>query len=329
MRKRLYITKKGILKREENTLCFVDESGKKRFIPVSDVAEIHVFGEVRFNKRMLEFLTMKGITLHVYSHHGYYMGSYYPRMHYNSCFMTLRQAQHYLDPKLRVDLAARIVKGSIGNMMRTLKYYESRIGGLQEYISDLEMFLSKADEQRDIEALMGIEGNARRKYYQSFPIIIRREGFELDRRERRPPRNMINALISFGNSLMYATVLGEIYKTHLDPRIGFLHTVNSRKFSLVMDIADIFKPIIPDRVIFKLLNKQMIDLGDFRQEGSGVFLNDRGKRKFLSEYESRIASTIVLGRRKLSYAGVIRVDLLKLERHLIGELEYVPFVSRW
>ncbi len=329
MKKRLYITSMGVLKREGNTLCFIEEGGRKRFIPVSDVAEIHLFGEARFNKKLLEFLTMNRITLHIYNYHGYYMGSYYPRVHYNSCFMTLKQAEHYLDGERRLDLAKRMVRGSLENMIKTMRYYEARIGGLLDYISDVQGFLEMVDQQGGVEELMGVEGNARRRYYQSFNIIVGREGFQFLRRERRPPRSMLNALISFGNSLLYATVLGEIYKTHLDPRIGFVHTVNSRRFSLVMDVADIFKPVISDRVIFKLLNKRILSETDFRREAGGIFLNDRGKRKFLKEYEARLNSTLKVGRRKLSYAGVIRADLLKLERHLIGDAEYRPFVSRW
>lgn len=89
---------------------------------------------------------------------------------------------------------------------------------------------------------MAVEGNAREIYYSAFDIIVDNEDFAFAKRTRRPPQNRLNALISFGNSLLYVTVLGEIYRTHLDPRIGFLHATNFRRFSLNLDVAEIFKP---------------------------------------------------------------------------------------
>jgi len=328
MKKRIYLFSKGVLKREGNTLCLVTDKGKK-FVPVKDVAEIHMFGEVRFNSRLLEFLTINKITLHVYNHFGYYMGSYYPRRHYNSGFMTLKQAQHYLDGERRADLARRFVRGSGGNMLKNLKYYENRVGGLSDVIGDIESLLLEAETVGRAEELLGIEGNMKKSYYRAFNVILKKEGFTFTGREKRPPRNRINALISFGNSLLYSTVLNQIYHTHLDPRIGFLHTTNSRKFSLNLDVADVFKPILVDRVIFKLVNKGMISERDFREEMGGILLNDKGRRTFAQEFESRLNTTIKLGGRHFSYTRVIRLELYKIEKHLMEEKEYEPFVSRW
>jgi len=128
---------------------------------------------------------------------------------------------------------------------------------------------------------MAIEGDGRKEYYQSFNVIIEDPTFRFESREKRPPKHNLDALISFGNSLLYVTVLAEIYKTHLDPRIGFLHSTNFRKFSLNLDVAEIFKPIIVDRVIFTLINKKMIDSRHFIREMNGIYLNDRGRAEFV------------------------------------------------
>src|SRR5688572_22531962 len=106
--------------------------------------------------------------------------------------------------------------------------------------------------------LMGIEGRVRQKYYQAFKDIIKGD-YEFEKRVRRPPDNILNALISFGNSLVYAAVLGQIYRTQLNPTLSFLHEPGARRFSLSLDLAEIFKPLLTDRIVFKLLNTRMLN----------------------------------------------------------------------
>ncbi len=113
---------------------------------------------------------------------------------------------------------------------------------------------------------MAVEGNIRDEYYQAFDIILDSEHFVFETRTKRPPKNRLNALISFANSLVYTTCLSEIYHTHLDPRIGYLHTTNFRRFTLNLDVAEIFKPIIADRVIFNLVNKGIIKSQHFEKK---------------------------------------------------------------
>jgi len=124
-------------------------------------------------------------------------------------------------------------------------------------------------------------------------------------------------------------VLGEIYKTHLDPRIGFLHSSNFRKFSLNLDVAEIFKPIIVDRIIFTLVNKRMLDSTCFMDEFGGLYLNEKGRRIFVQHYEEKLQQTITVKGIKASYRRIIRRELYKLEKHLIGDKEYEPFIAQW
>jgi CRISPR-associated protein Cas1 len=329
LKKSIYIFSSGILKREGNTLCLEGERGKK-FVPVSAVSSLSIFGEVTVNKRLLEFLASNEITLHAFNYYGYYVGSFYPRTHYNSGYMTLKQCEHYLDGRSRVEIARRFVEGGIKNMLRNLKYYEARQGQLSAYIASLEADLDRASTCEDVETLMAAEGNARENCYNAFNLIISNPDFEYTQRERRPPKSRLDALISFGNSLLYVTILSEIYKTHLDPRIGFLHSTNYRRFSLNLDLAEIFKPIIVDRMIFTLVNKRMIDKSHFAKELAGVYLNARGRQTFVREYERRLSQVVTVRERKrCSYQRLIRLELYKLEKHLIGEKEYEPFVAQW
>lgn len=311
-------------------MYFENESGR-RFIPVEDTGEVMVFGEVDVNKKFLEFLSQKEIILHYFSHHGYYMGSFYPREHLNSGYMILRQAEHYLDEEKRLAIARSFIAGAARNIRQVLKYYSNREKEVTEPLASIENLMNGINDCREIAALMAIEGNMREYYYKSFDKIIGDPDFAFRERTRRPPKNFLNTLISFGNSIMYTICLSEIYKTHLDPRIGYLHTTNFRRFTLNLDVAEIFKPIIIDRLIFTLLGRKMITTGDFDRDTEGVILKEKGKKCFVEQLEEKLKTTIThreIGR-PVSYRRLIRLELYKLEKHLMGEKEYQPFVARW
>jgi len=155
--------------------------------------------------------------------------------------------------------------------------------------------------------------------------------FIFEKRTRRPPLNAINALISFGNSICYTTVLSEIYKTYLDPRICFLHTTNFRRFSLNLDVAEIFKPIMVDRLIFTLINRKMLTKKHFVKEMNGILLNEGGRKLFITELDKRLKTTVNhrhLGK-SVSYRWLIRLELYKMQKHILGEKQYEPYQSLW
>ena len=331
MKKSIYIFSEGELHRKQNTLYFQGTDGKKKYVPIENTGEIYIFGQVTVNKKLLELLTKAQITLHFFNYHGYYVGSYYPREYYNSGYMILKQAEVYLDDKKRLDLAKRFVEGAVANMEKVLSYYNNRGTPLKETLETIAELSSTIDGRENISELMAIEGNIREAYYGAFGDILKNGDFEFQKRTKRPPENRLNAMISFGNSVIYTMVLSEIYKTHLDPRIGFLHATNFRRFTLNLDVAEIFKPIIVDRVIFYLLNKGVIKGKDFRDDLNGIYMKENANKAFIAELDKRLATTIEhkgLGR-KVSYRRLIRLELYKLEKHLMGEKAYQPFVARW
>jgi len=330
MKKSLYIFSEGELKRKDNTLFYETEAGKK-YLPVEDIKEIMAFGEVTFNKSLLDFVSQKEILIHYFNYYGYYMGTFYPREHLNSGYMILKQAEYYLDPEKRLALARSFVIGAYRNIRQVLKYYENRGRELGELIATIENMAKEIKDCQKIEKLMAIEGHIRECYYQGFDIILDNKDFRFQTRSRRPPKNHLNVLISFGNSIIYTMILSEIYKTHLDPRIGFLHTTNFRRFTLNLDIAEIFKPLIIDRLIFTLIGKKMIDKGDFEQHTGGLSLKEKGKRAFVGELDRKLETTIKTKNleRNVSYRRLLRLELYKLEKHLMGEQKYEPFVASW
>jgi len=330
VQKTIYIFSDGALHRQGNTLCYITPEGK-RFLPVEDIHEIMVFGEVECNKKLLEFLSQNEIMMHYFNHYSYYMGTFYPREHYNSGYVILKQAECYLDEERRLELARGFVRGALLNILQVLKYYSKRGVALSEAIERIETAETMIQEIPNIPELMALEGNVRETYYQAFDEILKNPDFTFEKRSRRPPKNNLNTLISFGNSLLYTIVLSEIYKTHMDPRIGFLHATNFRRFSLNLDVAEVFKPIIIDRLIFTMVGTGMVSGKDFEQESGGIVLKDKARKRFVEELDKRLRTTIrhrSVGR-QVSYRRLIRMEIYKIEKHIMGEQEYKPFVSQW
>ena len=138
-------------------------------------------------------------------------------------------------------------------------------------------------------------------------------------------------MISFGNSLVYTTVLSEIYKTQLNPLISFLHEPGERRFSLALDIAEIFKPLLSDRIIFALMNKNMITEKHFDKQMNYCYLSEAGRKIYLQEYDTKLKTTIKHRQLKksVSYRHLIRLECYKIIKHILGEKEYEPFKIWW
>lgn len=327
----IYIFSDGELKRKDNTIFLETSDGTKRYVPIETTREIDIFGEVTLNKRALEYLAKQEILVHFFNHYEYYVGSFYPREHYNSGEVVLQQCACYLDANRRLDLAKRLVSGSLLNVLKVLAYYRNKNVPVQDQEAAIQTYLDAIPAVRTIDELLAMEGNGRQTYYQSFDAIVASDEFGFDGRSRRPPQNRLNALISFGNSCLYGVVLSEIYKTHLDPRIGYVHTTNERRFTLNLDVADLFKPLLVDRTIFSLLNKHMIRAEHFAEQAGGIYMTEDGSRIFVQEFEEKLATTIQHRqmKRNVSYRELVRLELYKVEKHILGDKQYEPFVARW
>ena len=322
-----YIFSSGRLKRKDNTVYFIDCEDNKRSLPVEQIDKLHLFGEIDLNSKLLEFLPRFGVKLNFYNYYDYYSGTYYPREKNVSGFMKVKQANYYSDYEKRIFLAQSFVNSAVHHILRNLRRYK-RVP--DEIIEGIEKERSNINKTENISSLMGIEGRIRKKYYKGFNKILK-NGFRMEGRNKRPPNDPVNSLISFGNSLMYTTVLGEIYKTQVDPTISFLHEPATKRFSLSLDLAEIFKPLIVDAIIFKLINNRMIKKSDFDDEDGICLLNEKGKKKFISEYDKKLKTTIKHRKlkRKVSYQMFIRLECYKLIKHFIGDQIYKPLKAWW
>lgn len=330
MKRNYYITKNGRLKRKDNTVCLEFESGERKVIPIEDVEGLYLMGEIDLNTKLLNFLAQQKVPVHVFNYYGYYSGSYYPREHLNSGFLLVKQVDCYKNSEKRLIIAKEFILSASHNILRNLKYYQNRQSGLEGYIAGIEAKISGLQNARNIQELMGWEGHVRERYYDSFNVILNLKE-EFTKRTKRPPDNMMNALISFGNSLLYATTLGEIYHTQLNPTISFLHEPGNRRFSLSLDIAEVFKPVIVDHVIFKLINTNMLSEKDFDKDVNFCYLTNNGRKIFLREYDERLNTTIRHRtlKRNISYRHMLRLECYNLEKCVIGIDEYKGFRAWW
>ena len=334
MGKTLYIFSSATLMRKDNTLLMQVKGQNVQYLPVASVEEIFVMGDVELNKGLLELLTENGIVIHFFDYYGTYTGTYYPPESKNSGQIFLIQAAHCLSEHKRHELAAAFVTGAIGNMIRLVNYYQRRYEKIhaQDITEYLKFCMAQAPNTLDINSLMGIEGTARSKYYEFFDRLISDEDFKIIKRVRRPPNNKMNALISFINSICYAETLTQIYHTHLDPRISFLHSPSDRRISLNLDISEIFKPILVDRLIFSLVNRRMIKASDFKPGRDGGIYASRDARKVIAEaWEKSLRNTITYPatEQRMGWRRVIRSEAFKVQKYIVEGVPYEPFVLNW
>jgi len=329
MRSNYYIMKDGVLQRKENTVYFINKE-ERRALPINKIYAIYAYGNLTFTSGVVSYLSKNGIPIHFFNNYGFYEGSMYPRETLLSGDLTIKQAEYYLKKEKRLDLARKFVEGASGNILKNLQYYAKENSNLDSHITQIQGVVSGLAEQHTIPEIMNIEGKIRETYYNAIDIIVP-EGFKIEKRTRQPPENRMNTLISFGNSILYSTVLSEIYNTQLNPTISYLHEPFERRFSLALDISEIFKPIIVDRVIFKLVNKNMLSNGDFIGDIGDMLLSESGKRLFLKEYNEKLDTTIKHRSldRNVSFRRLIRLELYKLTKHLMETEKYEPLVMWW
>ncbi len=357
MKRNYYIFTPGKLRRKENTIFFVpftdpdiqddenlqneillsidndspeDDPKNKKVLPVNDIDSFYLMTEATFNTKFTEYCSKHNIPIHLFNRYGYYSGSFYPREHLNSGYLLVNQTNHYSDMEKRMMIARKFVEGASFNLVKNLKYYNNRGCTLDAQIDTIEAVLPETATADNIQRLMNVEGRIRKIYYSAFQDILISE-FKFEKRSYKPPANPVNALISFCNSMVYTTCLSEIYMTQLNPTISFLHEPGERRFSLALDISEIFKPILADRVIFKLINSKVIQIDDFEPKLNGMYLKEKGRKKVIAEYDQKLKTTIKHRqiKRDVSYKRLVRLECYKLIKHLTGDKIYEPFKIWW
>lgn len=338
MKKTFYLFNPGQMERKDNTLKFtpfaIDEdgtehAGQPRYLPVEDINEFYCFGSLKANSSLFNFLGQKDICMHFFDYYENYTGSFMPRDSLLSGRMLLAQTEAYQNKKKRVSIAKKFIEGASYNMVRNLMYYNRRGKDMEDFIQAINDLAKKIPETTEVEELMGVEGQIRKIYYDAFDLIL--NDFQMNERSKQPPQNEVNALISFGNMMCYTQCLRAIHQTQLNPTVSYLHSPGERRYSLCLDISEIFKPIIIDRVIFRVLNRREIQEKHFDRKLNRCLLNEAGKKILVRAIEDKLEETFQHKSlaRKVSFRYLIKLECYKLAKHLLGIEEYKPFKMYW
>lgn len=335
MKKAYYLFNPGRLARKDNTLQFTpvteeDAAPPPRYLPVEGISALYVFGSIDANSALFNFLGRSHIPVHFFDYHEHYTGSFSPREYLLAGQMLIAQAEAYRSPRRRMPIARALVDAAVFNMSKNLRYYLNRGKDLGGTLNHLDNLRNEIETTGTVPELMGVEGNCRQAYYASFEEII--EGYAWEGRRKRPPQNELNALVSFGNALCYTIALDAIYNSQLNPTISFLHEPGVRRYSLALDIAEIFKPLLVDRLIFRMCNRNEIREEHFDLVDDGCFLSERGRKVVVQAWEERLNKTIQHRNlnKQVSYRHLVRLDCYKLAKHLIGiDEQYEPFKAWW
>lgn len=319
----------GELSRNEGTLRIDTLDGETKYLPVESIDTLYLHGQIDFNTRALGLLNDHGVPVHVFGWNDYYRGSYLPKREQVSGNTVVEQVRAYDDHERRLGIARDVIAASVHNMRANIQYYDGRKENFASAVDRLEAQKERVGETTDVDELRGVEATARKIYYRCFDRILR-DPFELTKREYNPPTNEANALVSFLNSMVYTTCVSAIRKTALDPTIGYVHEPGERRFTLSLDVADIFKPILADRVVFRLVNRQRIGFDDFESDLDGCLLTEDGRVTVLEAYEETLDRTVEHPRlkRNVSYKTLVQTDVYSLKKHILTGEPYRA-TERW
>lgn len=322
-----FLMRAGRLRREANNLKFDTYDEELNVIstkplPIRAIDEIYILAKVDIDSYTMAFIADNNILLHFFSPYQSFRGNFFPNTSNSvnkSGFVLLQQLRAFDDEVHRLYLAKQITKGQILNGANNCKRYNIEF--------ETKSYLESLGNAKTINEIMAVEGAFNKNYYQSWNKIIKNQrSFKFTRRSKRPPTDKLNSLISYVNTRVYNIVLSEIYKTELDPRIGFLHEPNYRSLSLHLDIAEIFKPIIGDNIIFILLNKNEITAKDFKTDSGRIRFTNEGIKKIELKFIKKMTTQIVLENQKLTWRQIIRREVNKIKRNIVETSEYNPFI---
>ncbi len=324
-----YIFSMGELSRKDNSIAFRNEKGNF-YLPIEETRELYCLNEVSFNTKFLDFIAKAGITLHIFNYHGNYSGTFYPKAYLVSGDLNVKQALCFVNE--RFSIAKNIVSAIAQNIHEVLyHYYRHDKKELKPYLDWLKDDVpSLLHVTTKVEQILFVEGQVWSRFYDSFKYFLP-EDFVMNKRVKRPPDNPINALISFGNTLLYTKTIASIYHTHLNQSISFLHSPGEGRFSLSLDLSEAFKPIIVFKTIFDLVGRKKLQvLKHFDKSLNYALLNDEGKKIFIDAFEERMNETFlhVKLKRKVTYKHCLKLDGYKLIKTIVEGREFMPFLLK-
>ena len=330
----LYVTETGAQVRREGERLTVWKGKQKRHTSSAhDLHQVVLFGNIGITPAAMHTALMQGIDLVLLSTTGSYRGRLVGPQSRN---IILRQMQYrrYEDEDFRLQAARGFVSGKIRNM-RTLimRLARRRNRDIAHTAQRLRAGLRQVDRVENADALRGIEGAATATYFRALGQFLPAT-FPFVKRTRRPPKDAVNAMLSFGYTLLSSDIESAILRVGMDPYIGHLHLVDYGRPSLALDLMEEFRPVIVDAMVLDLLNHGQIKKEDFEQRDGGVFLCGDGRRQLIRAYQDRVATEVQYVHpsgqvQKVPYRQCFELQARRLIRLLRGEdAAYLPFLIR-
>jgi CRISPR-associated endonuclease Cas1 subtype I-B len=317
----------GILQQKNASLYF-DTDTTDTHIPIESTDIINIYSDVIVDSGALDKMMKHNITVNVFDKYGEYIGAFIPNAPLKASCVTHEQLMVYYNDTQRLQLAKEFVLASIHNENIIIRYYNKQNHNkiYEQMLNHLQYIKSTIKNTDSLDKLLMLEAQARNAYYSCFDLFIKREEFQFETRTRRPPKNMVNALLSFGDTVLYNHIATEVQKTPLDVRIGFLHATSTRLKSLNLDIAEIFKPLIVDRTVFSLINKGEITSQHFLITETGtVYLSAEGKRIFLRAFRNKLDVSLMIKSENMTYRKIIVEEIRRLVRRFRHDEKYKAY----
>lgn len=305
-----------------------DDDVKK--IRLIDMAEVTVFGNVQITTQAVRELCKRNIPICYMTYGGWFVGMTAGAPHKN-VELRINQYGKHADKAASIRIAREMVYAKIKNCATMLRRNHRAVP--EDKIGELDGFAQRARSIKQYDSLLGIEGMAARIYFSEFTGMIKSESMEFDftGRNRRPPLDPINAILSFLYAMLARQAMTIVSMVGFDPYVGYLHMPKYGKPALALDIIEEFRPIVGDSVCITLVNNGEITESDVVKTGFGVSLTDKGRRTVISAYERRMDTTImhpILGY-TASYKRIMQTQTRLLARHILGEIpEYPAFRTR-
>lgn len=274
----LYVVEQGCTLKKFDKQILVTKGGMKiESIPVYKIEKILLFGNQQITTQALNMVFEYGIDVLFLSYTGQLRGKV-SSVNSKNIYLKLAQYETWKNKERRLKVAKKIVKAKIWNQHMLLKKYNLSDGRIMDEIK-------KIDSAKDIENIMGHEGIASRIYFEQFKSVLPK-GFEFNGRNRRPPKDEVNALLSLTYTLVLNKILSELDKSGLDSHIGFLHGIKYGRESLALDLLEGFRQYFCDGFVIKLLKRKEIQKQDFEFREEGVFLREQEFRKYIAKFRN-------------------------------------------
>ena len=309
------------------TLTVTDTAGQKQAFPIREVGELVIHGYAQVSTQAIHLCASQEVGVHWFTGGGRYVSGLVSGA--SPVQRRIRQFEALREPGLLFRLARRLViaraSSQLGFLLRASRGKDRKALGIEGAIQGLRNALRAASYAEGVDALRGHEGDAGRHYFSGFPGLLRDdldERLRFGGRNRRPPRDPMNALLSFGYALLYRDVLQAVMSVGLEPAFGFFHRPRSAAHPLALDLMELFRVPLWDMPLVASVNRLQWDAEeDFTQAGKQVWLSDTGRKKAIEVYERRKEDRWKhpVTKYSLSYARLIELEARLLEKEWAGE----------